>query len=82
MPKTSTTPGALIAVSAASKRSKADQGSATWQPPAENHRCTYATDWVTVRTRWSLAVDPAEQASLSEVLGGCPNTVVAVTLAR
>jgi hypothetical protein len=37
---------ALIAVSAASNRSKSDQDPATWQPPAVSYRCTYATGWI------------------------------------
>ncbi|MER6567475.1 HNH endonuclease family protein [Streptomyces sp. NPDC001093] len=73
---------ALIAVSAASNRSKSDQDPATWQPPAAGYRCTYATDWVAIKTRWGLAVDPAEQAALTGILAGCPNTPIEVTLAR
>ncbi|MEU5200381.1 HNH endonuclease family protein [Streptomyces scabiei] len=73
---------ALIAVSAASNRSKADQDPTTWQPPATGYRCTYATDWVAIKTRWSLAVDPAEQTAISEILDTCPNTPIEVTRAR
>ncbi len=72
----------LIAVSAASNRSKADQGPTTWQPPATGYRCSYATDWVAIKTRWSLAVDPAEQAAISDILDTCPNAPIKVTLAR
>ncbi|WP_431998537.1 HNH endonuclease family protein [Streptomyces fungicidicus] len=73
---------ALIAVSAASNRSKADQDPSTWQPPATGYRCTYATDWVVIKTRWALAVDPAEQAALAESLDSCPNASIEVTRAR
>ncbi|MEV6594586.1 HNH endonuclease family protein [Streptomyces acidicola] len=75
-------PRALIAVSAASNRSKSDQDPATWQPPADGYRCTYATDWVAIKTRWGLTVDPTEQAALTDVLDTCPNTPITVTLAR
>ncbi|MGW2051999.1 HNH endonuclease family protein [Streptomyces sp. NPDC001858] len=75
-------PRSLIAVSAASNRSKSDQDPATWQPPAEGYRCTYATDWIAVKTRWGLAVDLTEQASLTQVLDGCPDTVIEVIRAR
>jgi hypothetical protein len=34
---------ALVAVSAASNRSKADQDPSTWLPPAEGYRCVYVT---------------------------------------
>ncbi|MFM9701039.1 HNH endonuclease family protein [Streptomyces europaeiscabiei] len=75
-------PRALIAVSATSNRSKSDQDPSTWQPPAADYRCVYATDWTAIKTRWGLAVDPAEQAALTEVLDGCPNASIEVTLAR
>ncbi|WP_232838703.1 HNH endonuclease family protein [Streptomyces geranii] len=73
---------ALIAVSATSNRSKSDQDPATWQPPAAGYRCTYATDWIAIKTRWSLAIDPAEQTALTDILAACPNTPVEVTRAR
>jgi len=73
---------ALIAVSAASNRSKADQDPSTWQPPAAGYRCTYATDWVAVKTRWGLAIDPAVRAELTEILRACPDSRVEVILAR
>uniref|UniRef100_UPI003F498340 HNH endonuclease family protein n=1 Tax=Streptomyces achromogenes TaxID=67255 RepID=UPI003F498340 len=73
---------ALIAVSATSNRSKADQDPATWLPPATSYRCQYATDWVADKTRWGLNIDTSEEAALSEVLSHCPNTPVTVTLAR
>ncbi|KUM77161.1 hypothetical protein AQI70_14025 [Streptomyces curacoi] len=73
---------ALIAVSAASNRSKADQDPATWQPPAAGYRCTYATDWVAMKTRWGVAIDHAEQTALTSVLDECPNAPIEVTLAR
>lgn len=41
-----------------------------------------ATDWVAIKTRWGLAVDPTEQAALTDVLANCPNTAITVALAR
>ncbi|KFG10885.1 HNH endonuclease family protein [Streptomyces scabiei] len=75
-------PRALIAVSASSNRSKSDQDPTTWQPPAEGYRCMYAADWIAIKTRWALAVDPAEQATLTDVLDSCPEAVIEVTRAR
>ncbi|ELS50354.1 putative secreted protein [Streptomyces viridochromogenes Tue57] len=40
---------ALIAVSAASNRSKTDQHPATWQLRTIGYRRTYGTDWVAVK---------------------------------
>ncbi|MFC8349555.1 HNH endonuclease family protein [Streptomyces sp. NPDC057280] len=73
---------ALIAVSAASNRSKSDQDPATWQPPAAGYRCTYVTDWVAIKTRWNLAIDTAEQTAISEILDACPHAPIEVTRAR
>ncbi|MER8072984.1 HNH endonuclease family protein [Streptomyces sp. NPDC094034] len=75
-------PQALIAVSAKSNRSKVDQDPATWQPPATGYRCEYATHWTAIKTRWGLSIDPAEKAALTDVLSGCLNVPVKVTLAR
>ncbi|MER5860283.1 HNH endonuclease family protein [Streptomyces sp900105245] len=73
---------ALIAVSAASNRSKADQDPSTWMPPAAGYRCQYATDWVADKTRWGLSIDTAEQTTLTDVLADCPDATITVTLAR
>ncbi|MGW1606659.1 HNH endonuclease family protein [Streptomyces eurythermus] len=73
---------ALIAVSAASNRSKADQDPATWLPPAAGYRCQYVTDWVADKTRWGLSIDSGEEAAVSQVLSQCPNAPISVTLAR
>ncbi|MEU1408529.1 HNH endonuclease family protein [Streptomyces sp. NPDC005728] len=73
---------ALIAVSAASNRSKADQDPTTWLPPAKDYRCQYATDWVADKTRWGLSIDTAEQTAISDVLRHCPDAPITVTLAR
>ncbi|TKS96312.1 HNH endonuclease family protein [Streptomyces lasalocidi] len=73
---------ALIAVSAASNRSKADQDPTTWMPPAEGYRCQYATDWIADKLRWRLTADEAESAALTDILSRCSNVPVAVTLAR
>ncbi|WP_029394069.1 HNH endonuclease family protein [Streptomyces sp. TOR3209] len=72
----------LIAVSASSNRSKADQDPSTWMPPAEANWCEYARDWVAVKTRWGLSIDVSEEAALSESLSRCPDEEITVTLAR
>ncbi|MER6075787.1 hypothetical protein ABT187_44940 [Streptomyces sp. NPDC001817] len=73
---------ALIAVSAVSNRPKADQDTSTWLPPAVGYGCTYATDWVADKTRWSLSIDAAEQAALVDVLSDCADVRVTVTTAH
>ncbi|MEW2289411.1 HNH endonuclease family protein [Streptomyces sp. NPDC047841] len=73
---------ALIAVSAASNRSKADQDPSTWLPPAAGYRCQYVTDWVATKMRWALSVDTDEKTAIAEVLDQCPDVPVTVTPAH
>ena len=75
-------PRALIAVSAKSNRSKADQDPSTWLPPAVDYRCTYAADWIADKTRWGLTVDTTEQVVLADILTQCPDNIITVTTAR
>ncbi|MEU9413065.1 HNH endonuclease family protein [Streptomyces sp. NPDC048281] len=75
-------PRALIAVSAASNRSKADKDPTDWLPPYTPYWCDYVTDWVADKTRYQLSIDPAEQAALAERLAACPDRPITVTLAR
>ncbi|WNI19189.1 HNH endonuclease family protein [Actinacidiphila sp. ITFR-21] len=74
-------PRSLVAVTAKSNRSKADQDVATWLPPAADARCHYLDDWVSVKVRWNLAVDPAERDALERLAGGCPDVELDVPLA-
>ncbi|GGO98569.1 hypothetical protein GCM10012280_63010 [Wenjunlia tyrosinilytica] len=67
---------ALIAVTAKSNRSKADQDPATWMPPSAGDACDYITHWVAIKTRWSLTADPTEHATLTHWASQCPNAPV------
>ncbi|GGM06361.1 hypothetical protein GCM10010129_57640 [Streptomyces fumigatiscleroticus] len=67
---------------AAFNRSKADQDPSTWLPPTKGHRCQYAMDWIADKLRWSLSIDPREEAALAETLSRCPNTPITVTRKR
>ncbi|GLW59501.1 hypothetical protein [Kitasatospora phosalacinea] len=69
-------------MSAKSNRSKADKDVAEWLPPAEGYRCTYLTDWTVGKTRWGLTVDQVEADVLHRLAAACPDSEVAVTLAR
>jgi hypothetical protein len=69
---------ALIAVTAKSNRSKGDQDPAQWMPPAQAAHCRYLTEWVTVKSRWELAVDRAEQEALVKEAASCLNVPVRV----
>jgi hypothetical protein len=63
----------LVAVTARSNRSKADQDPAQWLPPAADAHCRYAAEWVATKLRWSLTADEAELVALHELAGGCPS---------
>ncbi|WP_435217077.1 HNH endonuclease family protein [Streptomyces sp. bgisy034] len=66
----------LVAVTARSNRSKADQDPADWLPPAADVHCRYVGEWVGTKLRWGLAVDDAELDSLEGVASDCPNQTV------
>ncbi|CAL9657839.1 hypothetical protein SUDANB21_06859 (plasmid) [Streptomyces sp. enrichment culture] len=61
----------LVAVTARSNRSKADQDPAEWLPPAADVHCRYVAEWVATKLRWSLAADDAEVVALRGVAAGC-----------
>lgn len=70
--------GSLIAVTASSNRSKGDQDPAQWLPPRVSYRCTYVSEWIVVKWRWRLAVDPAERAALRVQVSACGNPRVSL----
>jgi hypothetical protein len=61
----------LIAVSAASNRSKGDQDPSQWKPPNHDYWCTYAQSWIAVKSFWQLTVTQAEQTALGDMLATC-----------
>ena len=61
----------LVAVSASSNRSKGDQDPSTWKPPAREHWCSYAEDWITVKSHWKLTVTTPEKNALTDMLETC-----------
>jgi hypothetical protein len=61
----------LLAVTAATNRSKGDQDPSEWKPPLRSYWCQYAKDWVTVKVHWKLTVTVAEKASLQVMLETC-----------
>ncbi|RLK58425.1 uncharacterized protein DUF1524 [Actinokineospora cianjurensis] len=74
-------PRALVAVTAKTNRSKADQDPATWLPPAPDALCTYLADWVTVKTRWGLSVDDTERDTLTLRAQDCPDATIDTNVA-
>ena len=61
----------LIAVTAASNRSKGDSDPALWLPPNEGFRCEYVRRWVIAKATWGLDMDPAEREAVRGELWKC-----------
>ena len=64
-------PEHLIAVKARANRSKGARGPEYWKPPLESYHCQYATDWIQIKTAWSLTATQAEADALDEMLDTC-----------
>ncbi|MGW2272569.1 HNH endonuclease family protein [Streptomyces yangpuensis] len=69
----------LVAVTARSNRSKADQDPAEWLPPSADALCRYGAEWTATKLRWGLAVDEAERDRLLDIAAGCGGTDVEFT---
>jgi hypothetical protein len=70
----------LIAVTARTNRSKADQDPADWMPPSPDAQCRYVGEWVTTKLRWQLTADDRELAALKVYTEGpCEDTIVHYT---
>jgi hypothetical protein len=64
----------LIAVTASLNRQKGDQDPSTWLPP--ENKCTYVSNWIAVKVRYSLTVDPAEANALTSLVTQCNITSI------
>lgn len=71
-------PRPLIAVTAAVNRSKGDKDPSNWLPSNSGYLCTYVSDWVAVKSRWALSMDPSEFGRVRNLLSGrCKGTTLA-----
>ncbi|MFJ6718297.1 DUF1524 domain-containing protein [Streptomyces sp. NPDC091259] len=61
----------LLAVSAASNRSKGDQSPDLWQPPDKSSWCQYGRAWITVKSYYKLTVTPPEKTMLTTMIDTC-----------
>jgi hypothetical protein len=71
---------ALIAVTAATNRSKSDQDPADWLPAKDI--CTYVKNWVHVKLRWSLTVDEKELKAIKDANAKCPKASISVVIVK
>ncbi|WP_234318741.1 HNH endonuclease family protein [Streptomyces sp. NRRL S-237] len=61
----------LLAVTAASNRSKGDQSPDLWQPPDKTSWCQYGRAWTTVKSTYGLTVTEPEKKMLTTMLDTC-----------
>lgn len=61
----------LVAVTAASNRSKSDRDPAGYLPTDTSNRCAYVANWIAVKTKWNLSVDSAEKSAIRNQLNSC-----------
>ncbi|KPI02412.1 protein of unknown function DUF1524 RloF [Actinobacteria bacterium OV450] len=69
----------LVAVTARSNRSKADQDPAEWLPPVSDALCRFGAEWTATKLRWGLTADAAERERLLDIAAGCGGTEVEFT---
>jgi hypothetical protein len=75
-------PRSLIAVSAESNQAKGAKDPSNWLPPREAALCPYLGDWVAVKARWGLSMDPSEAGRVVKLLEGpCAGWRVATPVA-
>lgn len=70
----------LVGVTDEVNQAKGDQDPAEWLP--ELQRCRYLGEWVAVKIRWGLSVDPGERSALESLASGCSDVTISVVLAR
>jgi len=71
----------LVAVTDNVNQAKGDQDPGTWMPPAASARCRYLGEFVAVKLRWRLTVNPAEKRAMTRYAAACPNATITVTRA-
>lgn len=69
----------LVAVTNSVNRSKGDRDPAEWLPPDSSVHCQYIGEWVSVKYRWGLSVDPTEKNAINGLLSSsCAGATVQV----
>lgn len=58
----------LTVVTGSVNGAKSAYDPAEWVPSHEASRCEYASDWVVVKYRWNLSVDPFEHTALLDLI--------------
>jgi len=58
----------LMAVTDSVNQSKGDRDPSQWLPPRRDYQCTYISIWLSIKARWSLAVDQSEAGKIRTML--------------
>jgi hypothetical protein len=67
----------LVAVSATSNRSKGDRDPSNWIPEDDQAVCQFVGDWIAVKARWSMSMDPSEHGRLGNLIDArCPGLTI------
>jgi hypothetical protein len=67
----------LVAVSAASNRSKGDRDPSNWIPEDPGAVCPFIADWIAVKARWSMTMDESEHGRLRNLIDDrCPGLTI------
>jgi hypothetical protein len=61
----------LIAVDGHDNESKGDDDPSQWKPPSKDFWCTYAKDWISVKSVWHLTITVSEKSALNDMLHTC-----------
>jgi hypothetical protein len=69
-----TDPRTLIAVTAQSNQDKGDKDPSNWLPADPTDRCRFLGDWIAIKARWRLSMDPSEAGRIRNVIEDeCPD---------
>lgn len=61
-------PDNLVAVSSSENQSKSDRDASEYLPPNQGAYCAYAGTTIFVKEKWSLTMNPAEHAVITDIL--------------
>jgi hypothetical protein len=63
----------LFAVKGRLNSQKGDGDAATWLPPLKSYRCSYVSQQIAVKAKYSLWVTAPEKSAILGILAKCPN---------
>jgi hypothetical protein len=63
-------PRTLRAASIATNQDKGDKDPSNWLPPDPADVCAFVADWVEIKVRWTLTMDPSEAGRIRNLLRG------------